>query len=206
MRSVTSLGPSLALARYHLLSGIRNAHAVFLFTVLCALLPIFVSLDPLGQAMWDRTQAMRVAVQVVVAVYLAHLLLVVAASTVVARRGSGPQIVDLTETVPITPFGRYIGHVLGVLGCTFAIHACTLPLLAVAFILSPLQSPVFWWWELVIVALLILSAAGEAWKRQFTGPGGRARTAANIGLFLAMLMLVVASTTRWAPFRDAFFS
>ena len=212
MRSVISPRPALALARYHLLSGIRNAHGLFAMTFLLALLPMSVGEAFLAPDsvlwMWSRPLMMRLAAQTVIVSYFFHLLLLSAATVSVAsprRRHEGLASADLTETVPITSAERFLGDTLGVLACTLVIHLCTLPLLALAVALSPVSTSVFVSLELFTLAFMILCAASSAWKRRSEGVGGRLKVAGNAALFLTLVILIFAATTRWQNFRDAFF-
>jgi hypothetical protein len=207
---VTSPRPAFALARYHLLSGIRNAHGAFAITFVLALLPIVVG-APVFQAesvLWttNRTTSMRASAQIVVVAYIFHLLLMLQASILVAaprRRQDGRRSVDLTETVPISSAQRFLGDMLGVLACTLVIHICILPLLALGTALSPVSSSIFVWCELITIAFMILGAAGASWMRQSTGPWGRLRTVGSGALFALLAFLSFAVTTRWENFRDA---
>ena len=206
---VTSLRPVAAMARYHLLSGIRNAHGAFAVTFIFALLPIVVR-APIFEAesvQWTsyRPLWMRVGAQSVVIAYIFHLLLMLQASVFVAaprRRRDGSRSADLTETVPISSAQRFLGDALGVLACTLVMHVCILPLLALSIALSPVSSWIFLWCELILLAFMILGAAGASWKRRVAGPWGRARTVGNVALFATLLILVVAVTTRWGQFWE----
>lgn len=204
MERVRSLRPSLAVARYHLMAGLRNAYPVFgaaaflLFMVLPAQSTLIVP-DAMRD---DQPLALLYAAAHVVGVVLVmHLLVIITATlSVAAPRGT---FTDLMETAPISPANRFLGDMLGSAACALAIHLCLLPIIAFVVMISPVSGRVFFWYEMLVVAFILLGAGAASWKRRMDGPAGRARVVGNIALFATIVLMIMAVTTRWPRFRDA---
>lgn len=210
MRRLT-LRPVLALARYHVLSRLRPAWGVFGIMFLFAFLPILMFGGLFGgssEVRFEKDMVMHFTVAAVHVTWILHILFLVGAADLLSIRRppsseGRPAAADLTETVPIGPAERYTGEMLGVLGAVLMVHVCTLPLLVVAFVQSPLRSSTFFWFEAVVLAVAVLAAAGSSWKGRAGGRWGRTRTARTAALFGILLAIVLSATTRWDAFRDA---
>ena len=201
---------SMAVMRYHLLTGLRAAGAGFWTTFIITILPLVRA--PLGVpeshlASWEPAGLLYESAQTVTAVCVLHLGLIVLATMVITaprRPAAGRLNADLMDTAPILPMGRFAGDMLGAMACAVVVHLCVLPFIAFAFVMSPVPSSLFWWYELIVLALIVLSSAGTAWKRQLHGAGGRARATGQVAGTILLAFLFTASTTRWPYFREAF--
>ena len=198
---------SLAMARYRLLTTIREARWVFLVVLVAAVGPltIFSGVFQSETFFWDDpSMRQHFGAQGVVVVFGLHALILVNACEVFGtrRRRGSPDAMDLTETVPVTPGERFGGDALGVFAAVMSMHVCALPLLALAIALSPLPTKVFFWLELVIVAVVVLGSFAASWKLHAPGTGSRTRTIRSVALFLLLLLGIVYVTTRWQAFRD----
>ncbi len=210
MRRLISARPLLAVARYHVLAGLRTAHGSFVLTFIAAGLPTVLS-APIFESesnvlRWDPTMGLMDGGVRVSAVLILHLILLIAAAGMVnapRARTDGREVADLFETAPITSGARFFGDMLGALVCLLVIHLCTLPLIAFAFLFSAVAVSVFWSYELLVLAVLIFAAAASAWKRRTPGPAGRAKAAGVVALFMTLVIIAFATTTRWTSFRDA---
>ena len=94
---------------------------------------------------------------------------------------------------------------MGIFASVMIIHLCTLPLLAMVIVLSPLGLTSFLCFELMIVASVVLASAAASWKlRSETSRWTHTRMIRNGAVFLIGLLVIVISNTRWEEFRDAF--
>lgn len=199
----------LALARYRLLTTIRSAWWVYATLMACAAVPIILGTG-LFKSPFDAWQSvaerMFASATVVTGVYLMHVIVIVLACNAFGTPRpaiEGRPAADLTETVPITPRERFLGDAAGILGCILAVHACTVPLLALAVVLSPLPTAVFFWLELITLAIAVLSSAGASWKLRSSGRWIRTRTARSIATFGILLAAILGFNTR-SGFTEAF--
>lgn len=197
----------LAMARYRLLTSIRSARWIFLVAFVAAAGPIAAVQDVFtpATAAWASLD-MRLRAQCVTLVYMLHLAILFIAFDLFGtwRRTTGGDVPDLTETVPITPAARFAGDAAGIFACVLALHVCTLPLLALAVVLSPLPASVFLWLELLTLALTLFGSAAASWKLHGKGTAVRTRSARSGALFGLMVLGVLFVTTRLVAFRDAF--
>ena len=207
MRGVSALRPSIGLARYHVLAGVRTAHGAFAVSLLVALFLVIVAsattlLNPLSALVpAPHADLLAMSAQLVSVAFILHLVMMTIASVLVsAPRG---EFADLMETAPLTPAGRFLGDMFGALACTLVIHVCTLPLLAVLFVLSPVPTSMFLGYEAVLLLVVLFGSALSSWKRRVSGAAGRARAVGSVALFGTLLFFIVASTTHWPRFRDA---
>lgn len=199
----------LALARYRLLTTIRPAWGVFGTVLAAAVVPILLGsgvFTTTSEAWGSMIDLMYASARTVTGIYLLHIIVVVLACNAfgTARPSiEGRPSSDLTETVPITPRDRFLGDAAGILGCTLAIHACTVPLLALAVVMSPLPTVVFFWMELITLAVAILASAGASWKLRSSGRWVRTRSARSIAAFGILLGAILGFNTR-KGFAEAF--
>ena len=210
MGGLVSVRPTLGVARYHLLTGLRTGHAAFWITFLVAALHVtfaarllepasrILRADPIG--LMDGGSK---AISVILSFHLSFVLVATAVITAPRIRTGGVEPPDLLDTAPISAAGRFWGDMLGALACGLVIHLCTLPLLALAFLLAPVERSVFFWFEVVLVAMVILQAAGAAWRRRLFGAAGSIRSSAVAPLLLILVMGAFALTTRRSAFIDA---
>lgn len=199
---------SLALARYRFLTTVRSASGVFLTLLAGVLLPmlfgsgLFTSWSDAWASMPDDMYA---SARMVTIGYLLHIGFIVAACNAFGTtrpKIDGRQSADLTETVPITPRDRFLGDALGFLGCILAAHACTVPLLALVVVMSPLPTTVFFWAESVTLAVAVLGSAGASWMLRSTGQWIRTRSARSMVTFGILLVAILILNTRWLKFVE----
>lgn len=199
----------LALARYRLLTTIRPAWGIFGTVLAMAAVPMLY-----GSGLWTATseswqsmaEDMYVSARMVGITYLLHILFLVAACSAfgtVRPLADGRAAADLTETVPITPRDRFLGDAAGILGCILAVHACTLPLLALVIVLSPLPTTLFFWLESITLAIAVLGSAGASWMLRATSRWMRTRSARAIATFGIVFVVILIFNTRWAQFAEA---
>ena len=209
MRDLTEWRATSAVARYHILTVLRAANGPFWTTLIVSALGLLRSPIVIPQSVllsWGPRAVLYESAQTVSAVCLLHLAMVFTATAMVVaprRQLEGRVVADLMETAPISPLGRFTGDMIGAAACALVIHACTVPVVALAFVLSPVSSAMFWWYELIVIAVVILMAAGVAWKKRLAGVRGRARATAQIALTLLLALLIVGSTTRRPYFGEA---
>ena len=201
----------LAVARFRLLTTIREATGVFVFA---ALPPLFAAIfeimpEPLFRAGAD--ELLGEFARVALLAWLFHTFVIVAASEASGKRlfrvDATALPPDLMDSVPIGPLERFWGETLGTFAATATIHIACLPLLALVAVLSPLPTVVFAWIEAGIVPLMILASAGAAWKR--LAPRTRwsaTRTARSGILFVILSFVTLSATTQWQAFRDSAFA
>ena len=200
---------SLALARYRLLTTIRSAWWVYATLMVCAVLPMILGtgLFKMPYEGWRSiTDLMSSSASAVTGIYLLHLIVIVLACNVFGTPRpaiEGRPASDLTETVPITPRDRFLGDAAGILGCILAVHASTVPLLALAIVLSPLPTAMFFWLELITLAIAILASVGASWKLRSSGRWVRTRSARSIAVFGILLGVILGLNTR-KGFAEAF--
>jgi hypothetical protein len=201
----------LAVARFRLLTTIRESTPVFIMGALPPLLGAAYEAtpEPLFRAAAD--QLLGEFARVALFAWLLHAFVIVAASEAFGsmrlfRVDATALPPDLMDSAPIRPLERFWGETLGVFGATATIHIACLPLLTVVAILSPLPTIVFVWVEAGIVTLMIFGSAGAAWKR--LAPRNKwsaTRTARSGILFLILFFVTLSATTKWQVFRDSFF-
>jgi hypothetical protein len=199
----------LAVARFRLLTTIRESTGVFVFAAVPALIAMVFEAtpEPLFRAAAD--ELLGVFARVALVAWLFHAFIIITASEAFGSRrlfrvDATALPPDLMDSAPISPIERFWGETLGIFAATATIHAACLPLLAVVAVLSPLPTVVFAWIEAGIVALMILGSAGAAWKR--LAPRTRwatTRTARSGILFLILFFLTLFATTHWTTFRDS---
>ena len=198
----------LAVARLRLWTALRSATPIFILAALPPLMAAaFESMpEPLFRAAADELLA-PIAKAALFA-WLIHGGIMVAACEAFGSRRLRSDLTslpsDLMDSAPVGPVPRFWGEVLGIFCAALTIHACCLPLLAVAAVLSPLPTAAFVWIEAGIIALMILGSAGAAWKR--LAPPTRwntTRTASAGILFLILLLLALYATTTWGGLGDS---
>lgn len=198
----------LAVARLRLLTTVRSATPIFILAALPPLLAAaFESIpEPLFRAAADELLA-PIAKAALFA-WLIHGLVVGVACEAFGNRRVRPDLTslpsDLMDSAPVGPRPRFWGEALGTFAAASTIHACCLPLLAAAAVLSPLPTAAFAWIEAGIIALMILGSAGAAGKRLApVTPWTATRTARSGILSLILFLLVLLATTNWEAFRDS---
>jgi len=201
----------LAIARYRLLTTIRESTPVFIIAIL----------PPLGAAMVqtlveesyrggpDTLLAFYAQIALLAWYFHAAFLFIAceAFGSLKISRSDQPSVAsDLMDSAPLTPNARFFGEMTGILEATTIIHACCLPMLAVVAALSPLPARVFLWVELLIIAVIVLGSAAAAWKR--IAPPSKMNATRNLRsgiLFLIIVTATVYALTQWDSFRDAAF-
>src|SRR5439155_12746511 len=155
----------LAVARFRMLTTIREATWVFVFAMVPGLFAaIFEATpEPLFRAAAD--ELLGEFARIALVAWIFHAVVIVAASETFGsmrlfRVDATALPPDLMDSAPITPTQRFWGETLGVFAATATIHIACLPLLAVIAVLSPLPTVVFVWIEAGIVAWMILGSAG----------------------------------------------
>jgi hypothetical protein len=202
----------LAVARFRLLTTIREATGVF---IIAALPPLFAAAfeatpEPLFRAAAD--ELLGEFARAALLAWLFHAFVIVTASEAFGsmrlfRVDATSLPPDLMDSAPIRPLTRFWGEVLGVFAVTATIHAACLPLLAMVAVLSPLPTAVFAWIEVGIIVLMILGSAGAAWKRLAPRTQWSATRTARSGiLFLILVFIALFATTNWIAFRDSLFA
>ena len=200
---------SLGIARYRYLTTLRGVRWDFAMVLIAAAGPVCLFGSLLEPAThWTSSVMLRLhfTAHMVVIVYWLHVLvLVVACITFGARRAQpdGTLASDLTESVPLSGASRYFGDALGILAAGLTIHACTLPILALAVALSPVPTSWFIALELVVIACTILASAAASWKMRGRGRWSATRTARSAILFGILLVLVVKGNTTSPDFGNA---
>ena len=198
---------SVAIARLRLLTRIRTASPLFALAAAPSLILVVA-------ASWLPENEFRASAPLFgtwiapasILVWILHVAVLLIGSETSGqlhpqREGAGWS--DLLETIPIGPGGRYWGEVLGNLAINLTIHACTLPLLALVAILSPLPTAVFLALEAAALVLISLGAGAAAWKRCARPTKWSATRMARSGLlFWILFVAILHATSR----RDAFVS
>lgn len=196
---------SLAIARLRLLTRIRTANASFALASIPALV-LAVAASWLPENMFRATfpfVAPMIATFTIFVFILHAGVLLIGSETAgqLHPQREGAEWSDLMETVPIGVAGRYWGEVLGSLGINLTIHLCTLPLLALVAVLSPLPVIVFVILEGIVLLLLSMGSAAAAWKRCARPTKWSATRMARSGLLFWILFVVILNaTSRWDAF------
>jgi hypothetical protein len=110
----------------------------------------------------------------------------------------GAEWSDLMETIPIGPSGRFLGEAFGSVATNLTIHLCSLPLLAMVAVLSPLPLSAFVWLELATLALFALAGGAAAWKRCARPSKWSGTRMARSGLlFWILFWFILYQSSRW---------
>jgi hypothetical protein len=199
----------LALARYRALRTIRSASPVFALALLAAALPVALPGGAFMPAYISRSLMKPLMFSSAFAVsltYVVHLLVLLASCGVFGTRrrtAEGQEVLDLTETIPATGSDRFFGDAAGIFGAVLAIHACVLPMLGLAVVLSPLPAAVFFWMEAMTLAVIILASAGAAGNLHAQTKWRQTQLARSLVVFIVLAVVVLKVTTRWQQFADA---
>ena len=200
----------LAVARFRLLSSIREATSAF---IIAAVPPLLAAVnettpEPLFRATADELLGTFARAAMLGWVFHAMFIFAISqgfGSMRLFRADQTSLPTDLMDSAPIRPLERFWGEALGVFAATATIHAACLPLLAVVAVLSPLPTIIFAWLEVAIIVLMIFGSAGAASKR--LAPRNKwsaSRTARSGILFLILFFVTLSVTTKWQVFRDSF--
>ncbi|HEY8184201.1 MAG TPA: hypothetical protein VII32_18305 [Thermoanaerobaculia bacterium] len=199
----------LAVARFRLLTTIREATPVFIFAMLPPIGAAIFEVMPEPMFRANAAELLGECARVALLAWLFHAFAIVAASEAFGsmrlfRVDATALPPDLMDSAPIGPTQRFWGETLGVFAATATIHAACLPLLAVVAALSPIPTIAFVWIEVGIVALMILGSAGAAWKRLAPRTQWSATRTARSGiLFFILFLTTLFATTQWQDFRDS---
>ncbi|MDQ6800440.1 MAG: hypothetical protein M3041_06335 [Acidobacteriota bacterium] len=202
----------LAVARFRLLSTIRESTGVFVFAMVPPLMAAAFETTPEPLFRAGADELLGEFARVALVAWLFHAFIIVAASEAFGsmrlfRVDATALPPDLMDSAPIGPLERFWGETLGIFAAMATIHVACLPLLAVVAVLSPLPTVVFAWIEAGLVALMILGSAGAAWKRLAPRTQWAATRTARSGiLFLILFFLTLFATTHWPVFRDSVFA
>ncbi|HUP61047.1 MAG TPA: hypothetical protein VNA69_11570 [Thermoanaerobaculia bacterium] len=199
----------LAMIRFRFLRTIRSAHAVFAIALLAAAIPMLFGsavFNPAYSAWWGKQDLMRGSAFTAQGAYVLHILVMVTAcATFGMRRRSATrtELVDLTETVPVTSSDRFFGDAGGLLASVLAVHVCVLPLLALAFALSPLPTATFFALEAMTLVIAVFISAGAAWNLHTDTNWRNTQLPRSIVVFAVLVVVTLRFTTRGQPFANA---
>jgi hypothetical protein len=199
----------LALARYRLLRTIRSASPIFALAFVAAAVPVAGAghaFQPSFGAWEEMESFLSTTALAVTWSYGLHLLVLLAAAGVLATRRRSPEgheLLDLTETVPATSWDRFLGDAAGILAALLCIHACVLPILGLAVVLSPLPAATFFWLELVVLAVAVFVSAGAAANLHAVTKWRQTQLARSFATFIVLAIMILRFTTRGQAFADA---
>jgi len=202
----------LAIARYRLLTTIREATPIYIVAMLPPVGAAFVQtlIESSFRGGPDSLLAFHAQIALFAWCFHAAFLFIATeafGSLKISRSEDAAVASDLMDSVPLSPNARFFGEMLGVFETTLLIHACCLPMLALVAALSPLPARVFLWLELLIIAVIALGSPAAAWKR--TARPSKMSATRNLRsgiLFLILVAAIFYVSTRWDSFRDAAFA
>ena len=199
----------LAIARFRFLRTIRSAHAIFAIALIAASLPMVFGSEVFTASYlpwWDKEVTMRSSAFAAQGGFTLHILILVTATAVfgMRRRSSArAELVDLTETIPVTSSDRFFGDAGGILASVLAVHVCVLPMLALAFALSPLPAATFFGMEALAIAIAVFVSAGAAWNFHTDSNWSNTQLPRSLVAFGILAVIILRFTTRGQAFANA---
>ena len=199
----------LAIARFRMLTTIREATGVFIFAMLPALFAAIFEVMPEPVFRASADGLMGDFARVAMLSWLFHAFILITASEAFGsmrlfRIDATALPPDLMDSAPVGRTERFWGETLGIFAATATIHVACLPPLAVVAVLSPLPTKLFVWIEVAILALIVMGSAGAAWKRLARRTQWSATRTLRSGiLFIILFIITLFAATQWQTFRDA---